>query len=135
MQQARLFLKEQHFEKIADRLGMADDVMADTIRSKLFSKDPCQLEHCQFALDIRRVCCIAHPERSRLMQQGQQQRLLLLLGELRVGRFNSRDSQKFADHDLVQVRALAKVRGSKMKSENLSCANEGASRGPTNGAP
>ena len=126
VQQACFFLQEQHFEQVADRLGMADDVVTDGIGSELLSQGARRLEHCQFAFSARRVGRIADPERPWLMQQGQQQRLLLLLVHLRVSRFDARGSQQLADDGLVAVRALAEIGGRKVKSENLSRANERA---------
>ena len=34
VEQAELLLEHEHFQKIADRLGMADDVVADRLRTE-----------------------------------------------------------------------------------------------------
>jgi len=81
---AAFLLQQQHFQKIADGLRMADDVMADRLVAVGLAHRGGLGENRQFVLDGERIFGVQQPRRPRIRQQPQQKLLLLQFRERRV---------------------------------------------------
>jgi hypothetical protein len=70
-QQRHLLLQQQHFEQIANRLGVADDVVADGRLAVAAAHEPGGLEDGQLALRVGAVLGGGHAQHPRIVEQAQ----------------------------------------------------------------
>ena len=73
-QQAAFLLQQQHFEQVADVLGVRNDVVAHRVAAIAAECLARRLEHRQLALRALAVGVADHAQRPRVVEQGQQQR-------------------------------------------------------------
>ena len=117
--QRAFLLQEQHLEQVADRLGVADNVVADTVRAEQGAQITRGVEHRKLALGAIRIGNAGNAQRTRVAQQAEQQGLLLGLVELCIVRRDTRRAQQFGNCFLVAVGALPKINRGEMEAEDL----------------
>ena len=122
--QAHFLLQQQHFEQIAHRFGVADDVVANGFMAKALTHHPGGFKDGQLALGVGRILGAHHTQRARVVQQLDQQRALGGLLQARVVRLDARLGQQLGHHLFVLVRALAQVYRGQMEAKHLHSADQ-----------
>ena len=112
-------MQQQNFQQIADCLGVADDVVANSIRAKTLAHDPGGGEDGQLTICVGRVADTVHLQRAGIAQQAHQQAALGGFVQARIIGLDTGCGQKFGYHLFVFVRALAQVYCRQMKTKNF----------------
>ena len=100
---AAFFLQQQHFEQIAHRLGVADDIVTNRFRAEVFAQTSRGLENRQFARCRLGILRVDEAHWPRIAQDAHQQCLLLILRQGRVIRRNAGNREQFCDRFFMSV--------------------------------
>ncbi|MNV30605.1 hypothetical protein D3C71_1218820 [compost metagenome] len=122
--QAHFLLQQQHFEQVAHRFGVADDVVADGFVAEALAHDAGGFEDGQLALCMGRVFGTHHAQGAGVVQQLDQQGTLGGLLQAGVVGLNARLGQQLGHHFFVFVRALAQIHRGQVKAEHLHGADQ-----------
>ncbi len=117
--EADFLLQQQHLEQVAHVFGVRNDVVAQRAAAITLQHLDRALEDAELAARELRVTRAQHAQRSRVVEQTQQQAASRRLVERGVVGFDARDLQQLGDHRFVLVGALPQVDGREMEAEHL----------------